>query len=365
MNKTAIINNKTYVFIEQVQRIDSAEPIVICSDSEGNHLGCAIDVWQHSAPNTSAVTTDSSPKDKIDLFMSMFCGRQDVFARRYHNLKTGQEGYTPVCANSWDRYLCRKPRRCADCPNKAFTPLSAEIIRSHLVGKDQYCRDVVGIYPIMPDSTTYLLALDFDEDEWRKDVTAFRDVCKSLALVPAVERSRSGNGAHVWFFFTEPVSATDARRFGSGLLTRTMTQRHELNFKSYDRMFPSQDTLTKGGFGNLIALPFQGQAQKNGNSLFIDEYFEPYQDQWAFLSTVPRITSAQLEEYHSELCTDSDLGQLGEKVEAKNDLSGNDFPNEALTILLYRGSQTQDCRMQIRCNPHTMYLRQMNTEIAE
>ena len=144
-----------------------------------------------------------------------------------------------------------------------------------------------------------------------------------------------------------------------------MTQRHELNFKSYDRMFPSQDTPPKGGFGNLIALPFQGQAQKNGNSLFIDEYFEPYQDQWAFLSTVPRITSAQLEEYHSELCTDSDLGQLGEKVEAKNDLSGNDFPNEALTILLYRGSQTQDCRMQIRCNPHTMYLRQMNTEIAE
>ena len=121
--------------------------------------------------------------------------------------------------------------------------------------------------------------------------------------------------AHVWFFFSEPVPAADARRLGTGLLTQTMSRRHELSFSSYDRLFPSQDIVPKGGFGNLIALPFQGQAQKGGNSLFVDEYFAPYPDQWAFLSSLPKITPEQLEEALRKLCHHSDMGELADAEE--------------------------------------------------
>ena len=144
------------------------------------------------------------------------------------------------------------------------------------MGKDELCRDIVGIYPTLEDDRTWLLVVDFDDEDWQGDVSAFRDACASFGITPAVERSRSGNGAHVWFFFSEPVAAADARRLGSGLLTQAMTQRHELQFKSYDRLFPAQDTVPKGGFGNLIALPFQGRAQQDGNTLFVDEEFIPY-----------------------------------------------------------------------------------------
>lgn len=163
--------------------------------------------------------------------------------------------------------------------------------------------------------TTWLLAADFDEANWQADVAGFRKCCTVLGLTPAVERSCSGNGAHVWIFFSEPVSAADARRLGSGLLTRTMACRHELSFASYDRLFPTQDTVPKGGFGNLIALPFQGQAQKAGNTLFVDEQFVPYPDQWAFLSTLPKVTPEQLTGLLTTLCQDGDVGALAETAE--------------------------------------------------
>ena len=163
---------------------------------------------------------------------------------------------------------------------------------------------------MQPDDTTWFLALDFDEEDWQQNVSAFRETCKQYNIIPAVERSRSGNGAHIWFFFEQPVPAKEARRFGSGLLTKTMSSRHELDFSSYDRMFPSQDTIPKGGFGNLIALPFQGNAQKKGNSLFIDENFILYADQWAFLSGLPRITESELIVWNQKLNTKIDLGLL-------------------------------------------------------
>jgi len=180
---------------------------------------------------------------------------------------------------------------------------------------------------------TRLLAVDFDKASWREDVSAFRETCVSLSLMPAVERSRSGNGAHIWFFFSEPVSAADARRLGSGLLTRAMARRHELKFQSYDRLFPSQDTVPKGGFGNLIALPFQGQAQ--------DENFAPYPDQWAYLDSLPRITPEELEAHLTELCTDGDLGTLLDAGEQKpwpvkrreKALTSADFPIQARLMI--------------------------------
>lgn len=183
------------------------------------------------------------------------------------------------------------------------------------------------------------MAADFDEENWQADVTAFCRCCQDAGLIPAVERSRSGNGAHVWFFFSQPVSAADARRLGSGLLTQTMACRHELSFSSYDRLFPSQDTVPKGGFGNLIALPFQGQAQKNGNSLFVDAQFVPYEDQWAFLSSLPKITPEQLDACLQQLCRSGDMGELADGTEetqvpwrrrrSHRKLTRSDFPLQA------------------------------------
>jgi hypothetical protein len=201
--------------------------------------------------------------------LELFHGREDVYAKRWYNFKTQKSGYSPACRNEWARGICdKKKHRCADCPNREFISLSPEIVRAHLIGRDEFCRDVVGVYPLLPDDATRLLCADFDDGGWQEDVRAFCDAARSCGLTPAVERSRSGEGAHVWFFFEAPVPAADARKLGSLLLTGAMTKRHELSFRSYDRLFPSQDTMPKGGFGNLIALPFQGQAQKNGNSLF-------------------------------------------------------------------------------------------------
>lgn len=288
------------------------------------------------------VHAGSTSQEKIDFFLSLFRGRSDLYAKRYYNLKTGKSGYVPACRNEWLPGICdKKAYRCPECPNRAFKPLSAQTARSHLMGKDEFCRDVVGIYPMLKDDRTWLLAVDFDEDTWREDVSAFRETCISCGVIPAVERSRSGNGAHVWFFFSEPVAAADARRFGSGLLTQAMARRHELCFQSYDRLFPSQDAVPKGGFGNLIALPFQGRAQREGNTLFVDEQFVPHTDQWAFLCTLHKITPEELTEYLTHLCVDGDMGVMLESTEQKpwpsrrkpKKLARRDFPVQARSMI--------------------------------
>ena len=319
MNRKAIINGREYTLLEIVPSLDGGQAMLLCEDENGKRSVCSESLWcccaltdVHSAP----VHAHSSSQEKIEYFLSVFKGREDVYARRYHSTTTGKTGYTPVCKNEWVHGLCDKKKyRCAECPNREFRPLTANVVKAHLIGRDSLCRDVAAIYPMLKDDKTWLLAADFDEENWKLDVTAFCKSCKEAGLVPAVERSRSGNGAHVWFFFSEPVPAADARRLGTGLLTQTMSRRHELSFSSYDRLFPSQDIVPKGGFGNLIALPFQGQAQKDGNSLFVDEYFAPYPDQWAFLSSLPKITPEQLEEVLRKLCHHSDMGELADAEE--------------------------------------------------
>jgi len=243
--------------------------------------------------------------------MSVFRGREDVYAKRWYSAKTEKSGYTPVCLNEWESGLCDKRKyKCNNCPNRNLAPLDKNAIFQHLSGKSKTGADVVGLYPMTADECCWFLAIDFDDDDWQKDVSAFRNVCTELGLAAAVERSRSGNGGHVWFFFEDKVSAAIARKFGSALLTKAMSKHHEIKFNSYDRLFPNQDTMPNGGFGNLIALPLQGLARKNEKSLFVDNNFIPYPDQWAFLSCVPKLSADTVDRYIRQLCGNSELGIL-------------------------------------------------------
>ena len=236
----------------------------------------------------------SSPEAKIALFRSLFRGREDVYPRRFESRKTGKAGYAPACANEWVRGVCEKPRvKCAECPNRRFLPVTDEVVRWHLSGQDDDGRDfVMGVYPMLQDETCFFLAADFDKTHWREDAEAVLETCRGLNLPAALERSRSGNGGHVWWFFAEAIPAALARRLGSHLLTETMERRPDIGLDSYDRFFPNQDTLPHGGFGNLIALPLQKGPRELGNSVFLDEQGEPSSGPWALLSQVSRIGRA-------------------------------------------------------------------------
>ena len=234
----------------------------------------------------------SPSNEKIALFRSLFSGRSDVYPRRYET-RDGRSGYRPVCANEWARDICGKPKtKCQTCPSRRLVPVTDDVVRWHLLGNDDDGKPcVVGVYPMLLDETCTFLAVDFDREDWQRDVMAFVDSCRVRDVPVAVERSRSGSGAHVWFFFAEPVPALLTRQLGSFLLTETAERRPEVGLSSYDCLFPSQDTLPKGGFGNLIALPLQGESRKNKNSVFVDDAFEMYADQWEFLSTIKKIPS--------------------------------------------------------------------------
>jgi superfamily II DNA or RNA helicase len=243
-------------------------------------------------------TSQHSPAaEKIALFRSLFRGREDVYPRRFESRKTGKSGYAPACANEWVRGICEKPRiRCAVCPHRRFLPVTDDVIRWHLSGRDASDLPfVAGIYPLLLDETCYFLAVDFDKTGWQSDAMAFVQGCRRSGLSAALERSRSGRGGHVWLFFEQAVPAALARRLGSHLLTEAMEHRPDIGLDSYDRLFPNQDTLPQGGFGNLIALPLQRAPRDQGNSVFVDDDLVPWADQWAFLAAVQRIGRAQAE----------------------------------------------------------------------
>ena len=231
-------------------------------------------------PRTSA--------EKVTLFRSLFRGREDVFPIRFVSKKTGKPGYAPACSNKWEPGLCalKTGGKCGDCANQAFIPFDDAAVVGHLTG-----RHVMGVYPLLENETCWFLAVDFDKSSWMEDVSAFVETCLRVGLPVSAERSRSGNGSHAWFFFSSPVPASTARRMGCYLITETMSRRHQLSMESYDRLFPSQDTLPRGGFGNLIALPLQHEPRQHGNSVFLDDQLVPYPDdqQWAYLASVTRI----------------------------------------------------------------------------
>jgi len=244
------------------------------------------------------VNQHSPAEAKIALFRSLFHGREDVYPRRFESRKTGRAGYSPVCGNEWVQGICEKPRiKCSECPHQRFLPVTDDVIRWHLQGHDNHSRDfVIGVHPMLLDETCFFLAADFDKTTWQDDVGALLETCRQMNLPAALERSRSGRGGHIWFFFNEAVPATLARKFGAHILTETMERRPDIGLDSYDRFFPNQDTLPPGGFGNLIALPLQKRPRESGNGVFLDERMTPYLDQWEFLSSIHKICRGEVEE---------------------------------------------------------------------
>lgn len=230
--------------------------------------------------NSAPVT----PDEKIDVFLKLFRCRESVYPKRWENAKSGKSGYAPACRNEWVQPICQKPKiKCTDCCNQAFLPLNDEAARAHLEGQL-----TIGTYAIDEDDSCAFLACDFDGPGWKEDVSAYRDLAKALGVEVAVERSRSGQGAHAWIFFDGRVPARMARNLGTLILSRCIEVRHQLSVDSFDRFFPSQDYLPKGGFGNLIALPLQKTPRESGKSCFLDERFSVIQDQWGYLAQVKR-----------------------------------------------------------------------------
>jgi superfamily II DNA or RNA helicase len=242
-----------------------------------------------------AVQIPRTPAEKISLFLNLFGTRRSVYPQRWENNKSGKSGYSPACNNdsfaNRQSGICRKPKvKCSECPHQRFPPLDERAVESHLRGEQ-----TLGVYAISTDDTCRFLAADFDGEGWRDDVLAYREAAERVGLTVAIERSRSGNGAHGWIFFAEPVPAVTARRLGTILVAKASALRPTLGLGAYDRLFPNQDTLPIGGFGNLIALPLAKAPRQNGNTLFVDARIVAFEDQWSYLAGLPRLGRESLD----------------------------------------------------------------------
>lgn len=254
--------------------------------------GVAWRALEEAAPSSSkSESARLSTDEKVALFRRLFRGRTDVYPIRWESKATGKAGYSPACANEWRAGVCEKPRiKCSDCEHRLLVPLADATLYGHLAGTR-----TIGVYPLLEGDTCYFLAVDFDDAEWREDVCAFAQSCDELGVPVAIEISRSGNGAHAWIFFANRVSARDARRLGTAIISYTCTRTRQLKLASYDRLFPNQDTMPKGGFGNLIALPLQKLPRENGCSVFVDADLEPHRDQWAYLAALQLMAPHDIE----------------------------------------------------------------------
>jgi superfamily II DNA or RNA helicase len=255
-----------------------------------------IDWRRPPTPTTTSNHPPSEPsnlstEEKVALFRRLFRGRADVHPVRWESATTGKSGYAPACANEWRPGICEKPRiKCADCGNRSLIPVSDAVIYSHLAGEK-----TIGVYPLLPDDTCYFVAVDFDKAESREDAKAFVESCRDLNVPVSLEISRSGNGSHAWIFFTTAIPARDARRLGTAIISHTCNRTRQLSLTSYDRLFPNQDTMPKGGFGNLIALPLQKKPREAGHSVFVDADLRVYPDQWTFLSSIELMAPQDIE----------------------------------------------------------------------
>lgn len=261
-------------------------------------------------------------------FYNLFKGRKDVFSKRTPR-KDGSAAYYPACQNFWKEGICPrragKKTRCMDCDHREWQPLNQRMLMNHLIGIRDDGGDVIGIYPLLEDETCNFLVFDFDNHgeplstEWKEDVNTLRRICHELSVPVLVERSRSGTGAHIWLFFNTPIPAKTARQFGTALLTKGAESVNQKDFRTYDRMIPAQDYLPEGGLGNLIALPLQGVALKQGNSAFVDENWVPYSNQWEVLRRVQRVSLTFVEKKIQEWSSEGILGPLSSLKLADDD----------------------------------------------
>lgn len=259
--------------------------------------------------------------ERTKLFRSLFRGRDDIYAERWE--KDGTAKYSPAKSHDWDHHnkMPKGKWKCAEsCHPLPFTDL---VLKEHLDG-----RKTVGLYPLLKDDTCWLLAVDFDEENWREDTRTFLEVCDEHGVPAYFEISRSGNGGHVWIFFDSPVAASQARKLGTFLVSETKERRYQLDFKSYDRLFPNQDTLPSGGYGNLIALPLQKIPSENGCSVFADRNFVPYKDQWTFLKSVVRMRNSDLATIVIEASVKNAIIPVAKYSDASDSSEEDEFTNQ-------------------------------------
>lgn len=293
---------------------------------------------QYNQIITNSSEEKSSREDSVKVFMNYFKGRNDVYPylsidKNNSNIKY----YIPACANEWKNGVCNKTmgKKCKTCQYRENKPLSKEIIYKHMYGNGP-----IGIYPLLENDTCFFLSLDFDDKNLKKDiksdVLAFASVCDKYEIPVAIERSRSGNGLHLWIFFETNIKAITARKLGSLLLSKTM-EISNISISSFDRMFPNQDTLPKGGYGNLIALPFQNEPSRYGNTLFIDRNFIQIKNQIQYLSTIHKLTETEVFEKIKQLSNETidishEITDMNNevKVKSKNNI---DYPKKINVIL--------------------------------
>lgn len=373
MHQYALFGTAQFKFDQTISHtLDPHRQIVICNNGSDVRYA-TLEEWEEAgalfderAQIEGIVTSASPARDKLELFRSLFTGRKDVYAHGYRR-KDGGIGYTPACANEWKPGICPKAAqqrvRCAECTNRVFPELSDAAIIAHFKGNDDRFRDVLGQYVLDRNCNTKVLVIDFDKADWKEATNAVRLVAKRRNINAAVERSRSGNGAHIWFFFLEPISAKAAREFGSCLITEAAALNKTITFEAFDRMLPAQTTIPDGGFGNLIALPFQGKAQREGNSVFVDEQFEPFPDQWLYLSQVqliPRSTVQNLIETTGDnphglatVTVANKTKRYAQKPRKRLPLTSRDFPSslpvtQADMLYIPEKSLSPAAQMEIR-----------------
>ncbi len=296
----------------KLRRLLAAHGIPV-PEHTGNHVGPL-----QTIASTTSESKEERARKRIAMFRSLFRGREDVYARRWEH-PDGRSGYSPVALKDWRAINASKAedRKKVERTTRKLLPLTDAVIENHLLGKE-----TIGIYPLLPDETCWFLAIDFDKKTWADDSRAFLETCRELNVPAVLERSRSGNGGHVWIFFEHAISASTARKLGCAILTRTMERRHQLGLDSYDRLFPNQDTMPKGGFGNLIALPLQFAPRKCGNSVFVDAELRPHPDQWELLSAAQRISAEAAEGIIIEAQRTGDL--IGVRISVADDEDGQD-----------------------------------------
>ena len=300
--------------LDKAQRIKEIENRLIQIESEKYFLQQELNRLKYNSNESTNIicrksTRNSCPvtkEDKINLYISLFACRQDVYPKLWENKRKNKKGYSPVCKNEWINGICKKPNiKCSECPDRSFSPMDSNVVKSHLLGKI-----TIGTYTIRNDDTCIFLAADFDKQSWKDDVVAYKKAGEELSVPVYLEKSRSGNGAHAWIFFSENIEAKQARQLGAIILAGAMLNQHTLTLESYDRFFPNQDYLPKGGFGNLIALPLQGIPRNKGNAVFVDDNFIPFENQWEYLYGIIKLSQNEVDNIIATFSNNFDIPDI-------------------------------------------------------